>query len=155
MIIMKRSPLRDLIVGVFVLCGLASIGYLSIQLGGLYYSGPAGFKLIATFDEVGDLKPRSAVVIAGVRVGQVVSIELDDILRARCELDVDPNLELDVETAAAIKTAGLLGEKFIALEPGGSDEMLESGDEIDRTVSALSIESLVGKFVNDTGLEEN
>jgi len=75
MIVMKRSPLRDLIVGIFVLCGLVSIGYLSIQLGGLYYSGPAGFKLIATFDEVGDLKPRSAVVIAGVRVGQVVSIE--------------------------------------------------------------------------------
>ena len=86
-------------------------------------------------------------------MGQVVSIELDDILRARCELDIDPNLELDVETSAAIKTAGLLGEKFIALEPGGSDEMLESGDEIGRTVSALSIESLVGKFVNDAGLE--
>jgi len=152
---MKRSPVRDLVVGLFVLCGLASIAYLSIQLGGLYYSGPAGFKLIATFDEVGDLKPRAAVVIAGVRVGQVVSIELDDLLRARCTLDLDPSLGLDVETAAAIKTAGLLGEKFIALEPGGADEMLESGDEISRTVSALSIESLVGKFVNDAGLEEN
>ena len=152
---MKRSPVRDLVVGLFVLCGLASIAYLSIQLGGLYYSGPAGFKLIATFDEVGDLKPRAAVVIAGVRVGQVVSIELDDLLRARCTLDLDPSLGLDVETSAAIKTAGLLGEKFIALEPGGADEMLESGDEISRTVSALSIESLVGKFVNDAGLEEN
>jgi phospholipid/cholesterol/gamma-HCH transport system substrate-binding protein len=52
-------------------------------------------------------------------------------------------------------TAGLLGEKFVALEPGGADEMLESGDEIGRTVSALSIENLVGKFVNDTGLEED
>jgi phospholipid/cholesterol/gamma-HCH transport system substrate-binding protein len=95
------------------------------------------------------------VVIAGVKVGQVVSIELDDILRARCELDVAPNLGLDAETSAAIMTAGLLGEKFVALEPGGADEMLEPGDEIDRTVSALSIESLVGKFVNDTGLEED
>ena len=151
---MQRSPLRDLIVGIFVLVGLASIGYLSIQMGGLYYSGPSGFKLIATFDEVGDLKPRAAVVIAGVKVGQVVSIELDSILRARCELDIDPNLGLDVETSASIMTAGLLGEKYVALEPGGSDEMLESGEEIDRTVSALSIENLVGKFVNDTGLEE-
>lgn len=152
---MQRSPVRDLIVGVFVLVGLVSIGYLSIKVGGLYYSGPSGFKLIATFDEVGDLKPRAAVVIAGVKVGQVVSIELDDILRARCELDIDPNLDLDVETSAAIMTAGLLGEKFVALEPGGADEMLESGDEIGRTVSALSIENLVGKFVNDAGLEEN
>jgi len=152
---MQRSPLRDLIVGVFVLLGLASIGYLSIKVGGLYYSGPSGFKLVATFDEVGDLKPRAAVVIAGVRVGQVVSIELDDILRARCELDIDPSLGLDVETSASIMTAGLLGEKFVALEPGGADEMLESGDAIGRTVSALSIENLVGKFVNDTGLEED
>ena len=152
---MQRSPARDLIVGVFVFCGLVSIGYLSIKVGGLYYSGPSGFKLVATFDEVGDLKPRSAVVIAGVKVGQVVSIELDDILRARCELDIDPNLDLDVETSAAIMTAGLLGEKFVALEPGGADEMLESGDEVGRTVSALSIENLVGKFVNDTGLEED
>jgi len=152
---MQRSPLRDLIVGIFVLCGLASIGYLSIKVGGLYYSGPSGFKLVATFDEVGDLKARSAVVIAGVKVGQVVSIELDDMLRARCVLDVDPSLDLDVETSASIMTAGLLGEKFVALEPGGSDEMLESGDEIGRTVSAISIENLVGKFVNDAGLEKD
>ena len=152
---MQRSPVRDLIVGVFVLLGLVSIGYLSIKVGGLYYSGPSGFKLVATFDEVGDLKPRSAVVIAGVKVGQVVSIELDDILRARCELDIARELGLDVETSAAIMTAGLLGEKFVALEPGGADEMLESGEEIGRTVSALSIENLVGKFVNDTGLEED
>ncbi len=152
---MQRAPVRDLIVGVFVFVGLISIGYLSIKVGGLYYSGPSGFKLIATFDEVGDLKPRAAVVIAGVKVGQVVSIELDDILRARCELDIDPSLGLDVETSAAIMTAGLLGEKFVALEPGGADDFLESGDEIGRTVSALSIESLVGKFINDTGLEED
>ncbi len=152
---MQRSPIRDLVVGLFVLFGLASIAYLSIQVGGLYYSGPSGFKLIATFDEVGDLKPRAAVVIAGVKVGQVVSIELDTILRARCELDVDPSLGLDIETSAAIVTAGLLGEKFVALEPGGSDEMLASGDEISRTVSALSIENLVGKFVNDADLGED
>jgi len=137
-----------------VLVGLASIGYLSIELGGLYYTGPTGFKLIATFDEVGDLKPRAAVVIAGVKVGEVTSIRLDPLLRARCELDIDPNLDLDVETSAAIMTAGLLGEKYVALEPGGADEMLESGAEIGRTVSALSIENLVGKFVNDSGLEE-
>jgi phospholipid/cholesterol/gamma-HCH transport system substrate-binding protein len=152
---MQRSPVRDLVVGLFVLFGLVSIGYLSIQVGGLYYNGPSGFKLIATFDEVGDLKPRAAVVVAGVKVGQVVSIKLDKILRARCELDVDPSLGLDVETSAAIMTAGLLGEKFVALEPGGSDEMLESGDEISRTVSALSIENLVGKFVDDSDLGED
>ena len=151
---MQRSPRRDFIVGLFVLLGLGSIGYLSINVGGLYYSGPSGFELYATFDQVGDLKPRAAVVIAGVKVGRVVSIELDEILRARCLLDVDPSLGLDVETSAAIMTAGLLGEKYVALEPGGSDDMLVSGDEVGRTESALSIENLVGKFVNSAGLEE-
>ncbi len=152
---MQRSPIRDFIVGLFVLSGLAAIGYLSIQVGGPAYKGPGGFALHATFDEVGGLKARAAVVIAGVKVGQVISIELDDMLRARCELDVDPSLELDIDTSAAIMTTGLLGDQFIALEPGGADEMLQSGDAISRTTSALSIERLVGKFVNNTGLAED
>ena len=151
---MQRSPLRDFVVGLFVLCGLGSIGYLALQVGGILGNGPGGFKLYATFDQVGDLKPRAAVVIAGVKVGQVVSIELDEILRARCLLDVDRSLDLDIETSAAIRTAGLLGEKYVALEPGGEDQMLSSGDEIGRTESAISIESLVGKFVTGAGLEE-
>ena len=152
---MQRSPLRDFVLGLFVLFGLGSIGYLSIQVGGLYYNGPSGFLLHATFDQVGDLKPHAAVVVAGVRVGQVVSIELDEILRAHCVLDIDPDLGLDVETSASIQTAGLLGEKFVALEPGGSDDMLQSGDAIDRTESAISIENLIGKFVNSTGFEDD
>ena len=151
---MQRSPIRDFVVGLFVLCGLGSMGYLSLQVGGILGNGPGGLTLYATFDQVGDLKPRAAVVIAGVKVGQVVSIELDEILRARCLLDVDRNLDLDIETSAAIRTAGLLGEKYVALEPGGEDQMLSSGDEIGRTESAISIENLVGKFVTGAGLEE-
>ena len=141
-------------VGLFVLFGLGSIGYLSIQVGGLYYSGPMGLKLIATFDEVGDLKPRAAVLIAGVKVGQVESIELDEYLRARAVLDVDGSLQLDTDTSASIKTAGLLGDKYVALEPGGADDMLASGDEIGRTESAISIEGLIGKFVHDSGFTD-
>ncbi len=149
---MQPSPIRDLVVGIFVLCGLASIGYMSIQLGGLYYSGPSGFKIFGTCDDIGDLKVRAAVQIAGVKVGEVVSIELSEDMRARIGLDLDPNLELDVETSAAVVTAGLLGAKFIALEPGGADDMLQSGDEVARCDPALSIEKLVGKFVNDADL---
>jgi phospholipid/cholesterol/gamma-HCH transport system substrate-binding protein len=149
---MQRSRLRDLIVGTFVLCGLLSISYMSIQLGGLYHSRGSGLKLYATFDQVGDLKERAAVQIAGVKVGEVKTIELDEFMRARCLLDLDPVLKLDSETTAAIQTAGLLGAKLIALEPGGSDVMLRSGDEISRTDSAVSLESLLGKFVNNSGI---
>jgi phospholipid/cholesterol/gamma-HCH transport system substrate-binding protein len=149
---MQRSRLRDLIVGSFVLCGLLSIAYMSIRLGGLYHTGQSGLELYATFDQVGDLKERAAVQIAGVKVGEVKAIELDEFMRARCLLDLDPKLQLDTETMAAIQTSGLLGAKFIALEPGGADVMLQSGDEIALTNSAISLESLLGKFVNNSGL---
>ncbi len=150
---MKPSPLRDLIVGLFVVAGLAAIGYLSIQVGGLSYKGPGGFVLYASFDEIGGLKPRAPVSIAGVTVGAVRGIELDPDLRARVTLDIDPGLELSADTSAGIRTEGLLGDQFIALEPGGDDALLRSGEEIAYTENALSIERLIGRFVHDSGIE--
>jgi phospholipid/cholesterol/gamma-HCH transport system substrate-binding protein len=149
---MQPSPTRDLMVGAFVLAGLAAVAYLSIQVGGLSYKGPGGFALVATFDEIGGLKPRAPVTISGVSVGQVKSIALDPTLRARVVMDLDPGLELPADTSAAILTSGLLGDQFIALEPGAEPELLKPGEEIAHTESALSIERLIGKFVNDAGL---
>jgi phospholipid/cholesterol/gamma-HCH transport system substrate-binding protein len=149
---MQPSPVRDLTVGMFVLVGLAAIAYLSVQVGGL--SGPRGFHLYATFDQIGGLTERAPVVISGVEVGQVSSIRLDDDLRARVELDIDPSLELPVDTSAAIMTEGVLGNKFVALEPGAEDQMLKPGEEIAFTESAVLLERLIGKFVNDAGLDE-
>ena len=150
---MQPSATRDLIVGLFVAVGLAAIAYLSIQVGGLSYKGPGGLRLYAVFDEIGGLKPRAPVAIAGVTVGQVVSIDLDDGLRARVTLDVDPRLHLPSDTSAGIRTSGLLGDQFIALEPGAEETLLATGEEIAMTESALSIERLIGKFVQDSGVE--
>lgn len=150
---MQSTSTRDLTVGLFVLAGLAAIGYLSIQVGGLSYSGPGGFVLYASFDEIGGLKERAPVSIAGVKVGQVSGIMLDEALRARVTLDLDPGLELAVDTNAGIRTSGLLGDQFVALEPGGEDQLLESGEEIAFTESALSIERIVGRFLHDAELE--
>jgi phospholipid/cholesterol/gamma-HCH transport system substrate-binding protein len=150
---MQPSPIRDFIVGLFVLAGLGAIAYLSIQVGGLSYKGPGGLELIASFDEIGGLAARAPVSISGVKVGQVSRIELDKGLRARVTLDLDAKLELPVDTTAAIRTAGLLGDQFIALEPGAEDQMLAPGEEIGFTESALSIERLIGKFVNDADLD--
>jgi len=150
---MEQSTTRDLIVGLFVVAGLATIAYLSIQVGGLNYKGSGGLTLYAAFDEVGGLKPRAPVAIAGVTVGEVTDIGLDDMLRARVTLEVDKGIELSTDTSAGIRTAGLLGDQFIALEPGGEEELLGSGEEIAYTESALSIERLIGKFVHDSGIE--
>ena len=150
---MQPSPIRDLVLGLFVAAGLGAIAYLSIQVGGVNYAGQGGLVLYATFDEIGGLKPRAPVAIGGVNVGQVRSVELDDFLRARVELEVDETLELPLDSSAGIRTQGLLGDQFIAIEPGGEVDLMVGGDEFEYTESALSIERLIGRFVQDSGVE--
>jgi phospholipid/cholesterol/gamma-HCH transport system substrate-binding protein len=150
---MRPSPVRDLTVGLFVLVGLAAIGYLTIQVGGLSYKGPGGLELYAAFDEIGGLGPRAPVSISGVKVGRVSAVELDEFLRARVTLDLDPSLELSVDSAAEIRTEGVLGDQFVALEPGAEEELLRSGEEIAFTEDAISIERLIDKFISGDDLE--
>ena len=145
---MQSNSSRDFAVGLFVVAGLAAIAYLSIQVGGLSYTGSGGLKLIGSFDEIGGLSVRAPVTIAGVKVGKVESITLDDDLRARVSIDVDAALELPIDTAAGIRTAGLLGDQFIALEPGAEDDLLASGDELEFTESALNLDKLIGAVVH-------
>ena len=145
---MQATPGRDFVVGLFVIAGLAAIAYLSIQLGGLSYTGPGGLRLLGSFDEIGGLSVRAPVTIAGVKVGQVTAIGLDDDLRARVEIDVDASLVLPVDTAAGIRTSGLLGDQFIALEPGAEDAALASGDELSFTESAINLDKLIGAVVH-------
>ena len=151
---MQESSTRDLVVGAFVLLGLLAIAYLSLQVGGVSLGSGGGQVLIARFDDIGGLTPRSPVRVAGVKVGRVQQIELDDDLRARVVLDVDANLGLSVDTAAAIRTAGLLGGQFIALEPGADDVYLESGEEFVFTESAWNVDALVGALVHGDATSE-
>jgi phospholipid/cholesterol/gamma-HCH transport system substrate-binding protein len=131
---MPRSATRDFMVGVFVLAGLASIGYLSVQLGGLGQQTQGGLTLVAEFDNVGGLKVRAPVEIAGVPVGRVEQIGLGKDLRAR-----------------VIRTAGLLGDQFISLEPGAEEKDLRSGDVISYTEGAISLDKLIGAVVHGGG----
>lgn len=147
---MQRSQGRDFSVGVFVLVGLLAVAYLSVQVGGLSYAVPHGMTLVAHFDEIGGLSVRAPVVISGVKVGQVTAIGLDKDLRARVVMDIDSHLMLSVDTSAAIRTAGLLGDQLVELEPGGEETHLASGDELSFTESAFNIEKLIGALVHDT-----
>ncbi len=147
---MNRSPGRDLLVGLFVLAGLAAIAYLSFAVGGLSFNETGGLVLSADFDEIAGLKPRSQVVISGVKVGQVTSIELAADDRARVTMDVDATLKLPSDTSASIVTAGLLGDRYISLQPGGDDTLLKAGDTITFTESAVILERLIGKFVHNS-----
>jgi phospholipid/cholesterol/gamma-HCH transport system substrate-binding protein len=144
---MDRSPIRDFIVGLFVLAGIAAIAYLSISIGGVSWHGPTGLRLSAAFDETGQLAVRAPVVIAGVRVGEVSDISLQDDFRAKVVMDLDPTLKLPTDTSASIVTAGVLGDRYIELQPGGDETLLKSGDRISFTESAVILERLIGQLV--------
>jgi len=151
---MQTSSTRDFVVGLFVLGGLLAVGYLSANIGGLSYTGDGGFELVAVFDDVGGLSQRSPVKISGVKVGQVAGIELDEDLRARVALDLDPRIEMPIDSSAAIRTAGLLGDQFVSLEPGAEDELLTTGETFTYTESALSLDKLVGRLVHGDALSD-
>lgn len=149
---MQRNPTRDLIVGLFVLLGLAALGYLSLQVGGIEWNVGEKIQLIATFDDVGGLSSRAPIRVAGVKIGQVSGIDLDEDLRATVSIEVDADIGLSIDSSAAIRTAGLLGDQFIAVELGAEDDVLVDGEEFQFTESALSIEKLVGQLVHDAGV---
>ena len=145
---------RDFGVGAFLLAGIAAIAVLSISVGGATYRGPGGLELAITFDQIGGLKSRAPVVISGVKVGQVASIALDGDLRARVLLDVDRDLKLPADSSATILTAGLLGDQYIELTPGGEEELLASGDEIQFKQDAFVLERMIGRLIQNLGGSE-
>jgi phospholipid/cholesterol/gamma-HCH transport system substrate-binding protein len=145
---MQNNPTRDLIVGLFVLAGLGAVAYLSLQVGGLDLGGGERIVLRATFDDIGGLSVRAPVRIAGVKVGQISAIELDEDLRAVVSLEVEADLELSIDSTAAIRTSGLLGDQFVSVELGAEDEVLKEGEEFQFAISAFSIDKLVGQLVH-------
>jgi len=151
---MRRSPVRDLLVGCFVLAGIAAIAYLSLRVGGLAGAPPGGLTLYATFDETGGLKLRSPVVVSGVKVGQVKAISLDKSYRARVELDLDPHVALPVDTTASIVTSGVLGDRYVQLQLGGDTQVLKNGEDLGFTESAVILERLIGKFIHNVGVDK-
>ena len=137
----------EFVVGVFVLVGILCLSYLSIKLGKLELIGGNVYEVIAQFNSASGLKPGSAVEIAGVEVGRVRAITLDED-RAAVTLAVNDNVKLYTDTIASIKTRGIIGEKFLSLSPGGGGDPLKPGDTIRDTESGLDLEELVSQYVH-------
>ena len=136
----------ELSVGVFLLAGILCLGYLSIKLAKMEVIGGSGYELMAQFSNIGGLKEGSSVVIAGVDIGRVKSIRLEDY-EAEVVLVLPQEIEIQEDAIASIKTKGLIGEKFIQITPGGSDMIMKSGDRIRETEPAVDMESLISNFV--------
>ncbi len=141
------KPKLELIVGVFVLIGIVCLGYLSVKLGKLELIGGNVYEVVAQFNTASGLKAGSSVEIAGVEVGRVRSITLNED-RAAVLLAVNNTVKLYTDTIASIKTRGIIGEKFLALSPGGGGDPLKPGDTIRDTESGLDLEELVSQYVH-------
>ncbi|MCH9674839.1 MAG: outer membrane lipid asymmetry maintenance protein MlaD [Gammaproteobacteria bacterium] len=137
-------------VGIFVALGLAALVMLALHVSNLSaFTGSTGYKVVARFDNIGGLKVRSPVTMAGVRIGRVSQIAFDtETYEAVATLTIAPQYDrLPTDSNASIFTAGLLGEQYIGIEAGGEAEFLAEGDQIEITQSAVILEQLIGQFL--------
>ncbi|NIR28633.1 MAG: outer membrane lipid asymmetry maintenance protein MlaD [Gammaproteobacteria bacterium] len=147
-----QTPTRtvEIVVGVFVALGLAAFVMLAMRVSNISaLTETGGYDVTARFTNIGGLKVRAPVTMAGVRIGRVTDIGFDDrTYEAVVTLTVLPRYDqLPADTSASILTAGLLGEQYVGLEPGGAEDYLEQGDEIMLTQSAVVLEQLIGQFL--------
>lgn len=136
----------EIIVGIFVLVGIVCLSYLAIRLGKLELLGNTGYVVYADFASVAGLKVGDPVEIAGVKIGKVESITLADD-RARLGLRVNPEVKLQEDVIASVRARGLIGDKFVLLTPGASDQLLRAGNKIRETESPPDLPDLLGKVV--------
>ena len=142
---MKRSAL-DLGVGVFVLIGLIALGWMSVKLGRIDLLGNRGYVVSADFPTVGGLKTGSTIEIAGVEVGRVDRIVLQDY-QAHVVMVIQPGVKLQDDSIASIKTKGLIGERYVRISPGGSDKIIPPNGRIREVEPPVDIEELLSKYI--------
>ena len=147
---MKRSGAVDFVTGLFVFLGVGAIFWLTLETSNYRaYKNTEGFTVTARFANIGSLKVRAPVTMAGVTIGRVVRVGFDsDRYQAIVTMRISRKYDaLPADTSASIQTAGLLGEKYIGLEPGADTEYLKDGSEITFTQSAIVLENLVSKYL--------
>jgi phospholipid/cholesterol/gamma-HCH transport system substrate-binding protein len=147
---MQNTKTLDTLVGLFVASGIGALFFLAMQVSNLStLVTNDGYVITARFANSGGLKVRAPVSVAGVRIGQVSDISFDKkTYQSVVKMRIDKQYNtLPDDTSASIFTSGLLGEQYVGLDPGGSEEYLHDGSELDITQSALVLEQLIGKFL--------
>lgn len=147
---MTQSRNLEFMVGIFVAAGIVALFFLALQVSNLgTVSTEDGYNVEARFDNIGGIKVKAPVTMAGVRVGQVTGISFDkETFEAVVTLNIDGKYDqIPDDTFAKIFTAGLLGEQYIGLDAGGSDVYLEEGGRLQLTQSALVLEEVIGQFL--------
>jgi phospholipid/cholesterol/gamma-HCH transport system substrate-binding protein len=151
---MYATRTTQLVVGIFAILGIIALAVLSVSLGKISLLPTPGYTLYASFDNISGLKAGDQVQLAGVQVGKVMHIGLKDF-RARVALRIDDGVEIDTEAIAAVKTSGIIGDKYVSIALGPSDRMLRNGDTIRQTESAFVLEDAIGQLINSSGSSNN
>jgi len=141
----------ELVVGVFMLIGMAALVFLALQVSGLSLdSQKESYRIYAQFDDLGGLSVRGRVSMAGVTIGRVSDVSLDkESYSALVEMEIFAEVDnLTADSVASIQTSGLLGDKFVSISVGADEEMLADGDTIFDTQSALNLEKLISAFAS-------
>ena len=134
-------------VGIFVVIGLLCVGYMTVKLGKISLFGEDTYILHARFTSVSGLKVGSPVEIFGIQAGKVEKLEIDSEKQmALVHMGIQQGIKVYEDGSASVKTAGLIGDKFIKVDPGGSGNLLKPGGTITETSSALDIEDLIGRY---------
>jgi phospholipid/cholesterol/gamma-HCH transport system substrate-binding protein len=145
---MYASWITKLIVGIFALAGIAALAVLSLRLGRVELLSNTGYLLSANFDNISGLKTGDQVEISGVQVGKVVAISLSDD-RAQVKMRINDSVKVDSDAIAAVKTSGIIGDKYVSISLGGGDP-LGGGGTIHRTQSAFVLEDAIGQLINSS-----
>lgn len=143
---MKQAGAETL-VGVFVLAGMACLAYLAISLGGLEIFRGNDYRVMALFDSASGLTSGDSVEIAGVEIGKVGRISLSGDDQARVEMKIRGDVKITEDVIASVRTKGLIGDRYIKLEQGGSEHYIKAGGRIRETTPPLDIEELIGQFI--------
>ncbi|MBT3176502.1 MAG: outer membrane lipid asymmetry maintenance protein MlaD [Desulfobacula sp.] len=136
----------EISVGIFMMVGIACLVYLSINLGNVDLFGSDSFMIDAKFGSIEGLEVAASVEIAGVPVGKVKRITLEEN-EAFVQMEIKKGTKITEDTIASIRTKGIIGDKFVKLSPGGSDNLLGDKDVLMDTESAISLEELVSKYI--------
>ena len=138
----------ELAVGLFLIAGLAGFFYLAVKMGDVGLFEEENYTVQARFTSTSGLKEGAFVELAGVRIGKVASVTLDpESYESVVELTIPEAVKLQEDSIASIRTAGIIGDKFVKLTPGGLEDHIGNGGEIFETESSLDIEELISKYI--------
>ena len=147
---MKRINI-EVIVGIFFVAGVIAFAWLTIMLGGKSIINNSNYELTARFTSTAGLKSGAPIEIAGVAVGRITAIDFDpEAYQSVVTLSLRPDVQIQEDAIASVRSTGLIGGKVLQISPGGADEILEAGDEIDETEPSISIEELISKYIFDS-----